>query len=127
MAVITVASGLGLSLIGVPLPLVNAMLAGCLTFIPNIGPIVSVIPPALMGLSVGPFTAVGVLMLYFGIQQLEGTVLTPMVMKKNDGDEKTSLFTACFSADSLGDICRLVWIFGPVFSATASDCEPDLV
>ncbi|MEL6553061.1 MAG: AI-2E family transporter [Cyanobacteria bacterium J06621_11] len=82
MTVITLASGLGLSLIGVPLPIVNAVLAGCFTFIPNIGPLLSVIPPALMGLSVGPFTALGVLILYFGIQQLEGTVLTPMVMKR---------------------------------------------
>lgn len=82
MTVITLASGIGLTLIGVPLPAVNAVLAGCLTFIPNIGPILSVIPPALMGLSVGPFTAVGVLILYFAIQQLEGSVLTPMVMKK---------------------------------------------
>lgn len=82
IAVITIASGVGLALIGVPLPTVNALLAGCLTFIPNIGPFLSVIPPALMGLSVSPLTAVGVLILYLAIQQLEGTVLTPMVMKQ---------------------------------------------
>ncbi len=82
ITVITIASGVGLSLIGVPLPAVNALLAGCLTFIPNIGPLFSVVPPALMALSIGPWKAVGVLGLYFAIQQLEGNVLTPMVMKQ---------------------------------------------
>ncbi|MGD1898154.1 MAG: AI-2E family transporter [Phormidesmis sp.] len=82
IAVITIASGVGLSLIGVPLPLVNALLAGGLTFIPNIGPFLSVIPPVLMSLSIGPWTAGGVVILYLAIQQLEGNVLTPMVMKK---------------------------------------------
>ena len=82
IAVITLASGVGLSLLDVPLPVVNALLAGCLTFIPNIGPFISVLPPALMALSIAPWKAVGVLILYFSIQQLEGTVLTPMVMKK---------------------------------------------
>lgn len=82
MTVITVFSGIGLALLGVPLPMVNAVIAGLLTFIPNIGPLVSVIPPALMGLAVAPWMGLAVLVLYFAIQQLEGTVLTPLVMKK---------------------------------------------
>ena len=82
MTVITVFSGAGLSLIGVPLPLVNAIIAGLLTFIPNVGPIISVIPPVLMGLAIAPWMAVAVIVLYFVIQQLEGLVLTPLVMKQ---------------------------------------------
>ncbi|MGB3669431.1 MAG: AI-2E family transporter [Phormidesmis sp.] len=82
MTIITLASGIGLTLIGVPLPAVNALLAGGLTFIPNVGPLFSVIPPTLMALSVSPWTAAGVLALYLAIQQLEGNVLTPMVMKQ---------------------------------------------
>ena len=82
MAVITLCSALGLSIIGVPLPLVNALIAGLLAFVPNIGPILSVIPPALMGLATAPWMAIAVLAMYFGIQQLEGMVLTPLVMEK---------------------------------------------
>ncbi len=82
MTVITLFSGIGLALLGVPLPTVNAVIAGLLTFIPNIGPLVSVIPPVLMGLAVKPWLALGVVILYLAIQQLEGNVLTPLVMKK---------------------------------------------
>lgn len=82
MAFITLFSGVGLALIGVPLPFVNAIIAGLLTVIPNIGPLLSLIPPMLMGLGVAPWMGVAVLVLYFVIQQLEGTVLTPIVMNR---------------------------------------------
>lgn len=82
MTVITVFSGVGLWLIGVPLPLVNAVIAGLLTFIPNLGPVISVIPPVLMGLAIAPWMAVAVVILYLIIQQLEGLVLTPLVMEQ---------------------------------------------
>ncbi|MGB3293749.1 MAG: AI-2E family transporter [Phormidesmis sp.] len=82
MTVITLFSGLGLALLGIPLPTVNAVIAGLLTFIPNIGPLVSVIPPALMGVAIAPWKGMAVLILYFAIQQLEGSVLTPLVMKR---------------------------------------------
>ena len=82
MTVITIFSGIGLSLIGVPLPLVNAIIAGLLTFIPNLGPVISVVPPVLMGLAIAPWMAVAVIILYIVIQQLEGLVLTPLVMKQ---------------------------------------------
>ncbi|PZO16165.1 MAG: AI-2E family transporter [Leptolyngbya foveolarum] len=82
MTVITLCSGIGLSLIGVPLPVVNALIAGLLTFIPNIGPVLSVVPPVLMALATAPWMALAVLALYFAIQQIEGMVLTPFVMEK---------------------------------------------
>ena len=82
MTVITIFSGIGLSLIGVPLPMVNAIIAGLLTFIPNLGPVISVIPPVLMGLAIAPWMAAAVIILYIVIQQLEGLVLTPLVMKQ---------------------------------------------
>ena len=82
MMVITVFSAIGLALLDVPLPLVNAVIAGLLTFIPNLGPLLSVIPPALMGVAIAPWKGIAVLILYFAIQQLEGSVLTPLVMKR---------------------------------------------
>ena len=81
MTVITVFSGIGLWLLGVPLPLVNAILAGLLTFIPNLGPTLSVIPPAILAFSAAPWKAVAVVVLYIVIQQLESVILTPLVMK----------------------------------------------
>lgn len=82
VAVITVFSAIGLAVIGVPLPYANAVIAGLLTVIPNIGPVLSLIPPTLMAIGVAPWMAPAVIGLYFVIQQLESTVLTPIVMKQ---------------------------------------------
>ncbi|MBE9045084.1 AI-2E family transporter [Pleurocapsales cyanobacterium LEGE 10410] len=82
MLVITVLSWLGLTILGVPLPLANALLAGLLTFIPNLGPTLSCIPPIILALIDTPWKAVGVLILYVLIQQVESNILTPLVMKQ---------------------------------------------
>lgn len=81
MTVIAVMSGIGLWLLGVPLPLVNAILAGLLTFIPNLGPTLSVIPPATLALLEAPWKAGAVIILYIVIQQIESDILTPLVMR----------------------------------------------
>ncbi|WP_413164745.1 AI-2E family transporter [Capilliphycus salinus ALCB114379] len=82
MTVITILSGVGLWILGVRLALVNALLAGFLTFIPNIGPTISVIPPALLALLDSPLKALAVVGLYIAIQQIESNILTPLVMKR---------------------------------------------
>jgi predicted PurR-regulated permease PerM len=82
MAVIAVVSYIGLLILGVPLPLINALLAGLLEFVPNIGPTLSVVPPALLGLLDAPWKAIAVIILYLLIQQFESLVLVPFVMKK---------------------------------------------
>ena len=82
MLVITLLSWLGLSLLGVKLSLANALLAGLLTFIPNIGPALSCIPPIALALIDAPWKAIAVLILYILIQQIESNVLTPLVMKQ---------------------------------------------
>ncbi len=82
MTVIAVFSGIGLWILQVPLTLANAILAGILTFIPNVGPTLSVIPPAALALLDAPWKGLAVVVLYIAIQQLESDVLTPLVMEK---------------------------------------------
>ena len=82
MAVIAIMSGIGLLCLGVRLPLANSLLAGMLTFIPNLGPVLSVIPPAAMALLDAPWKALAVVILYVLIQQVESNILTPVVMNK---------------------------------------------
>ena len=82
MLVITILSGLGLWILGVRLPLANAVFAGLLTFIPNIGPVLSCVPPIALALIEAPWKAVAVLILYLLIQQVESNILTPLVMKQ---------------------------------------------
>lgn len=82
MLVIGVVSYIGLLILQVPLPLVNALLAGLLEFIPNVGPTLSIIPPVLLALLDAPWKAVAVIILYLVIQQFESLILVPMVMKQ---------------------------------------------
>lgn len=82
MLVITLLSWLGLSILGVQLSLANALLAGLFTFIPNLGPVLSCIPPIILALLDAPWKALAVLILYILIQQAESNVLTPLVMKQ---------------------------------------------
>lgn len=82
MAIITLLSGIGLLVLDVRLPLANSFLAGILTFIPNVGPVLSVIPPTAMTLLDAPWKAGAVVILYILIQQVESNILTPIVMKK---------------------------------------------
>lgn len=81
MLAIALLSYIGLIIIGVKLPLINAVLAGLLEFIPNIGPTLSLLPPLLLALIDAPWKALAVVGLYFGIQQIESLIVVPMIMK----------------------------------------------
>lgn len=80
MAVVATLSFIGLSLLRVDLALAHALLAGLLNFIPNIGPVLSVVPPLAVALLDSGWKVVSVLGLYTAIQQFEGSFLTPWVM-----------------------------------------------
>ena len=82
MAAIAILSGIGLWALGIRLPLANCLLAGILTFIPNLGPVLSVVPPTAMALLDAPWKAAAVVILYIAIQQVESNILTPIVMKR---------------------------------------------
>ncbi|AFZ17726.1 AI-2E family transporter [Allocoleopsis franciscana] len=82
MAAIGGVSFIGLLILRVPLALANALLAGLLEFIPNIGPVLSVIPPMAVALLDEPWKAIAVLILYLLIQQFEAYFLVPFVMKQ---------------------------------------------
>jgi predicted PurR-regulated permease PerM len=82
MAIVGVLSIVALYLIGVPGALSLGLFAGLVSFVPYIGPIVSVVPPALLALAGTPTDALWVLVAYFGIQQVESYLLTPMIMEE---------------------------------------------
>lgn len=81
-AFIAILSGVGLWILGIPLVLANAAIAGILNFIPNIGPTLSVIPPIVVALTVAPWKVSLVVLLYFILQQVESGLLTPYVMSR---------------------------------------------
>ncbi|MEB3281549.1 MAG: AI-2E family transporter [Lyngbya sp.] len=80
MIVVTLCSLIGLWVLQVPFAFANAILAGFLNFIPNVGPVLSVIPPMAIALLYAPWKMWLVVLLYFVIQQLETAFLIPYVM-----------------------------------------------
>lgn len=80
MVVIALLSFVVLLVLGIPLALSQAMLAGVMTFIPNLGPTLSVISPMAIALIEAPWKSLAVLVFYIIIQQIESNVLTPIVM-----------------------------------------------
>lgn len=82
MVVVGVLTTIGLSLLGIPMALALGVMAGLLSFIPNFGPIIALVPAALIALVEGPSQALYVVALYMGIQAVESNVLTPLVEKK---------------------------------------------
>lgn len=81
MAVIGVATTLGLWLLDVPAALALGILAAILEFIPIFGPILSAVPAVAVALIVSPTLALYVVLLYVAVQQLESNLLTPLVMR----------------------------------------------
>ena len=79
---VAVMAGIGLALLGVKPVVANALLAGLLNVIPNIGPTISTIFPASVALLDSPWRAVMVLVLYLVIQNVESYLITPFVMHK---------------------------------------------
>ena len=82
MLVVFVLTSIGLIIMGIPMWLVLALFAGLLNFIPNIGPLIAMIPAVLIGFLVGPGTALIVAILYIVVQILESSIITPQIQKK---------------------------------------------
>ncbi len=80
MIVVAVLSLIGLLALGIPLALAQAILAGLLNFIPNLGPTMSVVIPMAIALLDEPWKAVAIFIIYFLIQQFESNFLTPYIM-----------------------------------------------
>lgn len=82
MLAIGVLTTIGLWLLSVDLALVLGLVAALLSFIPNVGPIIALIPAALIALLDGPEKMLYVVLLYMGIQAVESYVLTPILQQR---------------------------------------------
>ena len=82
MILVGVITAIGLWLLGMPLALMFGLLAALFDFIPNIGPIAAALPAVLLAFTQGSDLALYVVLLYFGVQTLEGFLLTPLVERR---------------------------------------------
>jgi predicted PurR-regulated permease PerM len=81
MAVVGLLTWLGLWLVGLPLSFLFAVIAALLSFIPNIGPIIALVPAALLASVEGGTTVLLVIGVYLVVQTLESYVITPQIQQ----------------------------------------------
>jgi predicted PurR-regulated permease PerM len=82
MVIIGVITGGALALLGVKGAAALGVLAGIMEFVPFFGPIISAVPAIGIALVDSPQKALWVIGLYLVIQQIEGNVVTPLLLEK---------------------------------------------
>jgi predicted PurR-regulated permease PerM len=82
MTIIGLLFTVAMFVIGIPFALLLGIFSGLISFVPYVGPLISVIPPMLLALTGNPIDAVWVILAYLGIQAVEGNLVQPIVMSR---------------------------------------------
>jgi predicted PurR-regulated permease PerM len=82
MVVVGVLTAVGLWIAGVPLAFALGLIAALLSFVPYIGPIISVVPAALVALAESPTKVLYVFIIYGVVQFLESNIVTPLIQER---------------------------------------------
>lgn len=111
--------------LGLPQPLIFGMIAAFMEFIPNIGPTIALVPPAITGLLVTSSTmpelsgipiALLVVALWFIMQQLEALVLVPTIVGGSLHLHPVVMILAVIWGASFGGIIGVI-IAGPIIAS----------
>jgi len=82
MFAVGVMTWIGLYFLDIPLALTLGIITALFTFIPNFGPVLSLLPAALIALSQDPIKAVYVVVLYIVVQIIESNLITPVIERR---------------------------------------------
>ena len=83
--IIFLLSWFGLTILGVKYALVLAIFSGLTELVPYLGPFIGAIPAVFIALTQSPALALGVIVVYLIIQQLENNIIVPKVMQRAVG------------------------------------------
>jgi predicted PurR-regulated permease PerM len=82
MIVVGVLTWVGLTILGVPLPVALGVLAGLFTFVPYFGAIVAAVPATLVALTIGWQTALWTIVVFLFCHSVEGYIVAPLVQRR---------------------------------------------
>ncbi len=121
MIVMGIITFIALKVAGVNYAATLATLAAFTELIPYVGPVLALVPALIIAASQGGWVlAVVVIAIYMGIQQLEGSVLVPLVMKKAVGLSPVVILFAMLVGASFPEVINpIVGIILSVPVATA--------
>lgn len=110
---------------GLPQPLFFALIAAFMEFIPNIGPTIALLPPAITGLVVTSATlpglsgipvAITIVVLWFIMQQLEALVLVPVIVGGSLRLHPVVMILAVIWGASFGGLIGVI-VAGPIVAS----------
>lgn len=81
MVMVAVLTGVGLTLVGVPLAIPLGILSGLLDFVPVVGPFIGAAPGLLIAFAQGPHVALYAAGVYVTVQFLEGHFVLPLAQR----------------------------------------------
>lgn len=96
MAVVGVLTAVGLSLVGIPSPMALGLVAALCSFVPYLGPVLSVGPALLVASTLGPTKVLSVLVVYGVVQVLESYLIAPLVQERAVHIPPAAVITAQF-------------------------------
>jgi predicted PurR-regulated permease PerM len=91
----------GLYLLNVPYFYVLGLVAAIGESVPVVGPVISMVPAVLVGLSVSPKTALFVALFWIAQQQVENHLLVPKVMQRQVGVNPVIVIAALLVGGSI--------------------------
>src|SRR5690606_7051710 len=82
-AILGVFIWIGLTVLGVPLATAIAFLAAVFNLVPYLGPVIGAVPAVLLALTASPLTALLAIVVFVVANQLEGNLLSPLVLSRS--------------------------------------------
>ncbi len=82
MVVVGVLTGVACTALGLPSPVLLGIFAGLTAAIPLVGPFLGIVPPLLLGLTLGPGRALLVVVVLLIVQLLDANFVVPQVMNR---------------------------------------------
>ena len=101
-------AGLGLWILGVKYAFLVAVVVGVLEIVPYVGPIVAGGLATLLALSQSPILGLWTLIFIIAVQQLEGHILVPLLIKKLVGLNPVAVILAILVGAKLGGILGIL-------------------
>lgn len=96
MVIVGVLTALGLSLAGIPSPIALGLVAALFSFVPYLGPILSVLPAVLVASVLSLTKVLYVLLVYGTVQLLESYLIDPLVQERAVHIPPAAVITAQF-------------------------------
>lgn len=96
MVMVGVLTAAGLSLVGLPSPMALGLVAALFSFVPYLGPILSVGPALLVAFPLGSATVLSVVVVYGVVQVLESYLIAPLVQERAVHIPPAAVITAQF-------------------------------